>query len=137
MRILFVCKYNRFRSRVAKAYFNKIKRDKKIKAESAGIIKGQYPLSSVQVKIAKEYGLNINGRPKSLNVNQLNSADKIIVVADDIPKIIFNYSKFKDKLIIWRIGDEWNGNIKNNRRIIGQIIKNVERLVKELKKNEN
>ncbi len=134
MKILFVCKYNRFRSRVAEAYFKKINKNKKIKAESAGIIRGQYPLSSVQVKIAKEYGLNIEGKPKSLNINQLNSANKIIVVADDIPRIVFNYPRFKNKLIMWKIKDEWDGNAKNNRKIIEQIIKNVKRLVKGLKK---
>ncbi len=30
MNIIFVCKYNRFRSRVAEAYFKKINKDKNI-----------------------------------------------------------------------------------------------------------
>ena len=36
MKILFICKYNRFRSRVAAAYFKKINKNSKIKVESAG-----------------------------------------------------------------------------------------------------
>jgi len=38
MKILFVCKHNRFRSKVAEAFFNKLKKNKKIKAESAGLV---------------------------------------------------------------------------------------------------
>ena len=45
--ILFVCKYNRFRSRVAEAYFKKINKNKNISVKSAGIIKGNLPLDKI------------------------------------------------------------------------------------------
>ena len=54
MNILFVCRYNRFRSRTAEAYFKKINKNKKIKVKSAGIFKGNYPLSPIQVKTGKK-----------------------------------------------------------------------------------
>ena len=38
--ILFVCKYNRFRSKIAEAYFNKINKNKLVSVKSAGIIRG-------------------------------------------------------------------------------------------------
>ena len=61
--VLFICKYNRFRSKVAEAYFkNLIKEyDHEFKAKSAGIIRGQYPLDSNQIKIAKKFGIDKTG----------------------------------------------------------------------------
>ncbi|MEK6840924.1 MAG: hypothetical protein AABX79_03145, partial [Nanoarchaeota archaeon] len=55
MKILFVCKYNAFRSRVAEEYFNKVISDKKIKGVnviSRGIIIGQ-DSDSEQRRISK------------------------------------------------------------------------------------
>jgi len=49
-KILFVCKYNRFRSKTAEAFFNLLKHNKKIKAKSTGLIKGDYPLDPYQVR---------------------------------------------------------------------------------------
>ncbi len=51
--ILFVCRYNRFRSRVAEAYFKKI--NKNFKVKSAGLFKGR-PLSPKTIKEAKKFG---------------------------------------------------------------------------------
>ena len=42
MKILFICKWNRFRSKIAEYYFNKF--DKKNKAISVGIIEANVPL---------------------------------------------------------------------------------------------
>jgi protein-tyrosine-phosphatase len=132
MKILFVCKYNRFRSRVAEAAFKKLNKNKKITAESAGLIKGHYPLSELQVRLARKFGLNINGKPKGVSAEKLDNADKIIIVADDVPKIIFNYPSYIKKVEVWNVKDEWFGNIKNNESTIKEIIKRVESLVKLL-----
>jgi len=43
MKILFVCKYNRFRSQFAEKYFRRI--NKNLKVSSAGIIKVDKPLT--------------------------------------------------------------------------------------------
>ena len=43
MKILFICKYNAFRSKVAESYFNKMNKNKKIKAFSRGFIMGGAP----------------------------------------------------------------------------------------------
>ena len=37
--ILFVCKHNVFRSKIAEAYFKKVNQNREINAKSAGIIK--------------------------------------------------------------------------------------------------
>ena len=54
MNIIFVCKYNRFRSRVAEAYFNKINRNKNIHAYSRGVIRGDYPLDKIK-EVSKKW----------------------------------------------------------------------------------
>ena len=136
-RILFVCKYNRFRSRVAKAYFNKINKNKNINAESAGLIKGFLPLDQNQLKVAKKFGLNIKGNPKNISMDLLKKQDKIIVIANDISKKIFCYKWYRNKVILWKIKDVINGNDnKGNERVIKDIIKRVDNLVKELEKKK-
>ena len=47
-KILFICRHNRFRSKIAEGYFNKI--NKNVKVKSAGIFIGN-PLDKTQTKI--------------------------------------------------------------------------------------
>jgi protein-tyrosine-phosphatase len=134
MRILFVCKYNRFRSRVAEAYFNKINKNKKIKAESAGIIRGFYPLNKTQVKNAEKFGINIIGKPRGLSMELLKRIDLIVITANDVSKEIFQFNKkYLQKIIVWKIQDVKRGsNEKGNIKSIKLIIRKVNELVKEL-----
>ena len=135
MKILFICKYNRFRSRVAEAYFKKRNKNKNIKATSAGLVKGFLPLDNNQVKIAKRFGVNILGKPKTFSMDMLKEQDKIIVIVDDIPKTIFNYKWYKDKVTFWKIKDVLEGtDNKGNERIIKSIFKKVDALIKKLEK---
>jgi protein-tyrosine-phosphatase len=132
-RIIFVCKYNRFRSRVAEAYFKKINRNKKIKVKSRGIIKGGYPVDRIQSSVAKKLGIKIEGRPKTLDTDLLRWQDMIVIVADDVPKSLFKFwMKDGRKLVVWNIPDEQTGNGKETARIVKMIKKKVESLVKEL-----
>ncbi len=133
MKLLFICKHNRFRSRVALAYFNKINKNKKIKAESSGILEGFLPLDKNQVRIAKEFGLNILGKPRATSMELLKKQDLVIVIANDIPRAIFSYKWYKDKIQIWKIKDVAEGSdTKGNRRIIQSVIKKVDILNKQL-----
>ena len=133
MRILFVCKYNRFRSRIAETYLKKI--NKKIKVSSAGLIKGFLPLDKNQIKTAKKFGLDIKGNPKTISMNLLKEQDKIIVIANDIPKTIFDYKWYKNKITIWGIRDVLRGDdMKGNERIVKSIIKRTNNLNKKLTK---
>ena len=142
--ILFVCKHNVFRSKVAEAYFNKINKNKEIKAESAGLIKAdifskdERKLINFQRKTAKKFGINIKKGSRSLNIKLLKKQDIIIIVADDIPEYIFNnkfYLKPDLKIIKWKIPDVKGG--KSDKIIIKEdvpkIIKNINKLVRELK----
>ncbi len=132
-KILFVCKYNRFRSRIAEAYFNKINKNKNFKAESAGIFQGRFPLDSQQVRLTKKAGININGKPRGISVDLLKKIDLIIIVADNIPKNLFKIKdKYLQEIIVWKIPDEQNGNEKNIIKIINSIKNKVNILIKKL-----
>jgi len=134
-KILFVCKYNAFRSRVAEEYFNKTSPENK--AISRGIIMGENS-DWVQRNIAKSLlGINIAKRkPLPLTFQSMRDADLIVVAANDIPKIIFNYPlpSIQKKLTIWKIKDEQARNKKNITRIVLKIKKKVDELNKKLQK---
>ena len=131
--ILFICRHNRFRSRVAEAYFKKINKNPKIRVKSAGLIKGLYPLSENQVKVARQFGLNIEGRPKGLSMALLKWADYHIITADDVPLSIFNNSeKFGKKLIHWNIPDAHSKDPEQIKKSIKIIMSHVDKFTKEL-----
>ena len=133
MKILFLCKFNRFRSKVAEAYFNKINRNSKNKAKSAGIIRGN-PLDRKQVSVAKKMGINISSKPKGLTSKMLEWNDTSIVVADDIPKAVLKENKKYGKgLIVWNIPDAKTNKDKEIKSIINQIKKKVDKLMERVK----
>jgi len=131
MKILFICKYNRFRSRIAAEYFKKINKNKNIKIDSAGLIKGN-SVDKGEVKVLKEFGININGKPKALSSKLLETQDLIIIVANDVPKQVLKcHSK---KIINWKIKDATRASRKQIIPIVKKIIKKTERLNKRLEK---
>ena len=131
--ILFVCRYNRFRSRVAAAYFAKINLNKRIRIKSAGVIRGS-PVIKNQVRLAREFGINIKGSPRGLSSKLLKWQDIVVVVADDVPESLFTLDKKYDKkTIFWKIPDTVSDNNDAEvRKIIKKVIKKVDGLVKEL-----
>ena len=134
MNILFVCKYNKFRSQIAESYFKKINKNKKIKAVSRGIFVGRYPLDKLQVAAAKKLGIAINSRPKPITTKLLRKQDLIIIVADNVPRSLFIYKgKYPRKTISWGIPDEQNDNKERTEKVIKRIKKKVEELVEQLK----
>ena len=129
LNILFVCRYNRFRSRIALAYFNKINNDKNIKAKSAGLIKGM-PVGGEGVKIAKEkYGLNIHGKTQGLTSRLMAWQNITVIVADNVPPQVFDKNKrYGKEVIVWKIKEK----DRTNEEIIKEIINKVSALVKKL-----
>ena len=136
-KILFVCKYNAFRSRVAEEYFNKI--NPKNGAISRGIIMGE-DSDGIQRKVAKSLlGINIAKRkPLPSTFQDMKNSDLIVVVANDIPKIIFNYPlpSIQKKLVLWKIKDEQNMNEANIRKIVLVIKRRIDALIKKLQKQK-
>ncbi len=136
MKILFVCKYNAFRSRIAEEYFRKVNRNKNVKIMgSRGFIMGG-DSDREQRKIAKQLlGVNLAKRkPLPLSLQEMIKADKIIVVANDVPMVIFDYKlvPLKRKVAIWRIRDEQRMNKKNIKRIVLEIKRRVDELNKKM-----
>ena len=129
-KILFICKFNRFRSRIAEAYLKKINPNAKVK--SAGLIRGR-PLDKLQIEIAKEFGLDINGKPKGLTSKMLIWQNVTIIVANDVPEEIFENEKYGKKTIVWKIPDTTIDSKEEVRKIIKSIVLNVDKLNEELK----
>jgi protein-tyrosine-phosphatase len=140
MKIIFICKYNAFRSRIAEEYFNKINKNKNIEVISGGLILSG-GADEEQKRLAKLLlDIDIDKRkPLSIKIKDLIDADLIVVVADDIPKIIFNYKlvPIKDKIVFWKIKDEQERNLENIKDIILKIKKKVDDLNRKLEKNEH
>jgi len=137
MKLIFICKYNAFRSRVAEEYFNKINKNKKINVISRGIIMGGDSDNEQRQISDKLLGINIAKRkPIPLTLPELIESDLIIVVANDIPKRVFDYQNvnLQKKLLIWKIKDEQKRNKRNINNIVLQIKERVENLNKTLEK---
>ena len=137
MKILFVCKYNRFRSKVAENYFKKINTNKKTQVKSAGIIEVNRPLDFYERKrnlyLNKTFGFVLNSKSVSISVQSLLWADKIIVVADDVPMALFDSKKWKDKVEVWKVPDENADDERNINKIVKSIMSKVNKLVREIK----
>lgn len=130
--ILFVCRYNRFRSRIALAYFNKINKNKNIKAKSAGLIKGQ-PLSPFTVGIAKELGLDIKGKTQGLSSKLMAWQNLTVIVADNVPPQVFDKNKrYGKKVIVWRIKDISKNTKPTVKKLIKSIMSRVDMLNNQL-----
>jgi protein-tyrosine-phosphatase len=84
---------------------------------------------------SKLLGINIAKRkPLPITLPELIEADLIIVVANDIPKKMFNYQNInlQKKLIIWKIKDEQKRNKRNINNIVFKIKERVENLKETL-----
>ncbi len=139
-KIIFVCKHNVFRSRIAEEYFKKINKNPNVEAVSRGLVMGGNSDAEQREISKKLLNVDIAKRgPIPLNFGEMARADSIFVVANDIPGIIFDYQKIKiqAKVIIWKIPDEQRRNKKNITRIVLMIKRKVEELNKNLKSNDD
>ena len=139
MNILFVCKHNIFRSKVAETYFNQINKNKNIKASSAGIIPGeqlienQEKVAKSQALVAKKLGINIIRNPRGLSVKLLKKQDLVVIVSNDIPIKVFNNKDYLKKVIQWKIPDVLINDLKAMEKTIKLIIQKVNKLNNDLK----
>ena len=133
MKILFVCKYNRFRSQIAEQFFKEYNKDKNISARSAGIFKGLYPLDKTESNSAKEFGIEIKKEPEAISIEVLRNIDVVVIVANDVPKELFLYEgRYLQEVEKWEIPDNFDGNQDRIKRIIRKIELNVKDLIKKL-----
>lgn len=133
MKILFICKFNKLRSKLAEGIFNKLNKNPKHKAKSGGLIRGR-PVLPITRKVAKRRGIKINKKPKGLTSKMIIWQDLAIIVADDVPKeILKDNKKFGKGLKVWKIKDIEGQSEKEVEKVINQIEKKVKKLLIELK----
>ena len=133
VKILFVCRYNRFRSKTAEAIFNKLNKNPSNEARSAGMIRGG-PISPAIINAAKKSGYQIKGEPQGLSTELMKWHDTTVIVADDVPKAVFkDNEKYGRRTLFWRISDTTGENIEAMQPTILEIEKRVIALLKKLK----
>jgi len=130
--ILFVCKHNRFRSKVAEAFFNKFNKNKSYVASSAGLIPGGYPLDDLQVKVAKEFGIKFKGKPQAITTDLLRWMNLMIIVADNVPREIFKNKKYGREELVWNIKDDDGSGAEETYKVIKKIENKVKYFVRTL-----
>ncbi len=134
MKILFVCKHNRFRSKVGEALLKKEIKEKGIKGvevKSAGVaLDIANPRVSENVhKILRENGTDAGDVSRKVSEKDIEWADKIIVVADNVSLEIFPEEKTEK----WSISDCDQSDVEGIRERTREIGKRVKKMVKELK----
>ena len=135
MYILFVCKHNMFRSKIAESYFRQINKNKNLKIGSAWIVRGYLPLDRDEVSASKSLGIKLDDKPKGVSINLLKKQDLIIIVADDVPLNFLNdrrYVKPTLKVVKWNIKDNPDKGEDRILKIIKQIVLKVNNLYTKL-----
>ena len=141
-KILFICKHNIFRSRVAEIWFNRTNKDRNYRASSAGIIPWNKKNTIGDIgyvaekKAAKKFGIDLSIKSQPVTASLLNKTDILVVVADDVPAKIFRTDdSFNGKVLAWKVPDvkdEDRDKEKIAEKTIRFIQKKVEGLVKTL-----
>ncbi|MBM3232075.1 hypothetical protein FJZ21_01720 [Candidatus Pacearchaeota archaeon] len=141
-RILFICKHNLFRSRVAEIFFNKLNENKEYQSSSAGIIR-YYKRDlkndsgyEAEKNIARRlFNIKLKVKSKSITSKILRKTNILIIVADDVPVEIFETEKsFSGKIIVWKIPDVKKKD-KNKEIVARNTIKFIEKKIKDLVNN--
>ena len=138
MKILFVCKYNRFRSKVAEAIFNSLNKNKEIKAESAGmtvdVIRPYIEPMVLDIVNKKGYAMkDSRSRQLTRELIEKGNFDLIIISANNVePEFFYKIDK-KIKVIQWPVKDCSSLDEECIINSVNEIESNVKKLVKELK----
>jgi protein-tyrosine-phosphatase len=133
MNILFVCRFNKFRSKLAEAFFKR--HTNRHSAKSAGVIKGS-PVNNKIRECALRHNIKVGGTSKNLDVELMRWQDMIVVVADDVPRSLFadNVTRYNRKLMHWKVHDTSDESTSEMDRIAKIIEKKVLGLLAEIDK---
>jgi protein-tyrosine-phosphatase len=126
-KVMFICKYNMFRSKIAEAYFKKLHPGHPVR--SRGIIAGRTNRHAKEIYLPKKLGLNIQSKPNSIKYSDLEWADLIVVAANNVPAKLFHSKRTNAKVIQWNIPDVYPNTpeMKIN-DVILQVIRHVDKL---------
>lgn len=132
MNILFVCKANRFRSRVAEAIFNHYNKNKKIEVKSTGVkLDPIRPhVAKIVIDILNKKGIKMNDeKSKPVDESFIKWADKIVISANNVSPSLFP----NEKTIVWEIEDADESEIEKVETIIDKIEGKVKDFLKTIK----
>jgi len=133
MKILFICKHNRFRSKVGEALMKKLG-DGNVEVRGAGVkLDKAYPYVAKNVKIAlREYGIgDVSDVSKLVTEEDKKWADKIIIVADNVNPQDFP----SDKVVIWPTSDCDQGDLDRIKEIVKGIYWEVKGFLEKMAEN--
>jgi len=135
MNILFVCKYNRFRSKVAEAFFNKYNKNKELKAKSAGVIDPfHHFVSKIAADVLAEQKVKLpNEQPTLISDQAIKWADKIVIVAYNVEPKIFQGKDVE----VWKIEDAHDEDISAIKKTIKEIEERIKEFVRLLDNSSN
>ncbi len=106
MNILFLCKANLFRSRMAHEFFDIHNSNLDIKTDSAALIYDFDKPHNLVVKAMEEINIDISKKiPKKVNQELINWADLIVLMFPDLEEPLFEYELNDQKIEIWNIED--------------------------------
>ncbi|MEK6896123.1 MAG: hypothetical protein AABX12_01545 [Nanoarchaeota archaeon] len=128
MNVLFICKHNRFRSKVAEALFRKQVSSGEVK--SAGINLDLPYVAPLVKKVLREQGLEADNTPRMITPELIDWADKIIIVADNVDAALFPESKVER----WAVTDCNQDDEDGIRLRVRDIDKRVNALARRIRK---
>lgn len=132
MNILFVCRYNRFRSVLAEAFFKKYNKNKSLNVRSAAPTRGR-PIGDNVKTLAKEYGLKIKNHPEGMTSETMIWQNLTVIAADNVPESLFDKNKELGKKVIkWNIKDVDGDGIDEMKQTAEKIKGKIIQLIKEL-----
>ena len=89
------------------------------------------PLSNNVKNLSKE--IEIKSKPDGLSSKLMVWQNITIIVADDVPPKLFDKNKkYGKKVIVWKIKDVEDNNIKSMKKISKKIETNIEKLIHDL-----
>src|SRR3989344_5555569 len=137
MKILFVCKYNRFRSKVAESLLLKYCADEDIdiNVDSCGILIDEarpYVAEITKLLLAQKKAHVKNEHSKRVTPYLISWADKIIIVADNV---LLEGVFPKNKTEVWAVKDASEHDPIGSLRAVEEIDKKVIALVLNIKKH--
>lgn len=126
-KVLFICKYNRFRSKIAEAYYKKLYPGSPVR--SRGLIQGKMNRNEKEIYLPKKLGLDIVNKPNGVHYADLEWADVIVITADNVPAKIFKSKRISPKIIQWNLPDIYpdTSDEEIHERVL-EVIKKVDKL---------
>jgi len=128
MKVLFVCVENAGRSQMAEAFG----RAYGLETSSAGTIPAEN-VNPMVIRVMKERGIPLPGKPKMLTSEMINEADLVVTMGCSVQEVCPKpmVEQMEKKLVDWHIDDPKGKPVDDVRKISSQIESKVFALLKK------